>query len=96
MISLYGVFYAVSIFLYVIRTAIVIYAFLSWGRPNFKLFYMLESFVKPFIVPFRRLSVWLMSKIRRPLDFSCWFSIIGLSIIDRLWWRLYYLLSTIR
>lgn len=95
MLSLRDVFNAASIFLYVVRTAILIYAILSWIRPNFRLFYMLESFVKPFLIPFRRLSVWLMSKIRRPLDFSCWFALIGISILDSLLWRLYYLLSRI-
>lgn len=95
MLTLRDVFSAVSIFLYVVRTAILIYAILSWLRPDFRLFYMLESFVKPFIVPFRRLSVWLMSKFRRPIDFSCWFALIGISIVDRLMWRLYYLLSMI-
>jgi len=96
MFTLYDVFRTVSIFLYIIRTAILIYSFLSWGRPNFKAFYMLESFVRPFLIPFRRLSVWLMSKMRRPLDFSGWFAIIGLSIIDGLWWRLYGLLIMVQ
>lgn len=95
MLSLHDVFNAASIFLYVVRTAILIYAILSWVRPNFRLFYMLESFVKPFLIPFRRLSVWLMSKCSRPLDFSCWFALIGISILDSLLWRLYYLLSRI-
>ena len=95
MLSLRDVFNAASIFLYVVRTAILIYAILSWVRPNFRLFYMLESFVKPFLIPFRRLSIWLMSKCRRPIDFSCWFALIGISILDSLLWRLYYLLSRI-
>lgn len=96
MLSLYGVFYAVSIFLRILRIAILIYVVLSWFRPRFKAFYMLESFVKPFIIPFRRLSVWLMSKTRMPLDFSCYFSLIAISVVQDLWWRLYHLLAMIR
>ena len=92
MFSLYDVFYAVSIFISILRIAIIIYAVMSWGRPDFKLFYMLESFVRPFLIPFRRLSLWVMTKLRRPLDFSCWFALIGLSIVNNLWWRLFYLL----
>jgi len=96
MLSLYDVYYTISIFLYVLRAAILVYAILSWLRPNFRLFYMLESFVRPFLIPFRRLSMWLMGKFRIPLDFSSWFAIIGLSILDRLLWRLCFLLSAIR
>ena len=47
------------------------------------------------MAPFRRFSVWLMSRTRMPLDFSCWFAIIGLSIVERLWWWLYRLLRLI-
>lgn len=96
MLSLYDVFYAVSIFLRILRIAILIYVVLSWFRPRFKAFYMLKNFVKPFIMPFRRLSVWLMSKTRMPLDFSCYFSLIAISLIQELWWRLYFLLAMIR
>ena len=95
MLSLRDVFNAASIFLYVVRTAILIYAILSWIQPTFRFYAMLENFVRPFLIPFRRLSIWLMSKCRRPIDFSCWFALIGISILDSLLWRLYYLLSRI-
>lgn len=95
MLSLYDVFYAVSIFLRILRIAILIYVVLTWFRPQFKVFYMLENFVKPFIMPFRRLSVWLMSKTRMPLDFSCYFSLVAISLIQELWWKLYSLLAMI-
>ena len=29
-----------------------------------------------------------MSRTRMPLDFSCWFAIIGLNVIERIWDRL--------
>ena len=95
MISLHDVFNAASIFLYIVRTAILVYAILSWIQPTFRLYELLENFVRPFLIPFRRLSIWLMSKCRRPIDFSCWFALIGISILDGLLWRLYYLLSRI-
>ena len=95
MITLYEVFYAVSIFLRILRTAILVYVVLSWFRPRFKAFYLLENFVRPFIMPFRRLSIWLMSKFRMPLDFSCYFALVGISLLQQLWWRLYFLLARI-
>ena len=95
MLTLYHVFRAGSIFLQVLDAAILLYVVMSWFRPRIKFFFMLESFIRPFVMPFRRLSVWLMSKTRMPLDFSCWFAMIGISIIERLWWKLYYLLYTL-
>jgi len=94
--GLYYVFQAGSIFLRVIEYAILAYCVLSWFRPSFGFYYWLQGFIRPFIAPFRRLSVWLMRRTRMPLDFSCWFALIGLSIINRLWWRLYVLLAMIR
>lgn len=90
--TLYTVFKAGSLFLQVVDSAILLYCVLSWFRPSFRFFYWLESFIRPFVAPFRRLNVWLTSRMRIPLDFSCWFAIVGLSIVERLWWRLYALL----
>ena len=94
--TLYKVFQAGSLFLYVIRMAILVYVVLSWVRLRGNAYLWLESFVRPFVSPFRRLSVWLMSRIRMPLDFSCWFALIGLSLVDGLWWRLYRVLRLMR
>ncbi len=93
--ALYTVFRAFSYFLYAVRAAIFLYCILSWIRPNNRLFYALEKFVMPFVMPFRRLSVWLTAKLNVPLDFSCWFSIIALTVVERLMWRLYILLIQI-
>lgn len=90
--TLYTVFRAGSTFLYVVRIAILLYCVLSWFRPQNNLFLWLESFIRPFVAPFRRLNMWIASRIRLPLDFSCWFAIIGLSIVERVWWWLYRLL----
>ena len=95
MLTLYRVFQAGSYFLHIVDTAILVYVVLSWFRPSFRFFYWLTSFVAPFIRPFRRLSEWIMLRTRVPLDFSCWFAVIGLQIINWVWWRLYYLLRVI-
>lgn len=92
MLSLYTVFEAGSIFLYIIRTAILVYCVLSWFRPTFRFFYMLRSFIQPFISPFQRFSLWIMRYFRAPLDFTCLFALIGISIIDQVWWQIYYLI----
>lgn len=94
--SLYSVFVGGSYFLRIISTAIFIYAILSWFRPSFRAYDWLTSFVSPFLQPFRRLSYWLMNKTRIPLDFTCWFAIIGVEIVEFFWMRLYYLLRLIR
>ena len=93
--ALYTVFRAVSYFLYGIRVAILLYCVLSWFRPNNRFFYALEKFITPFVAPFRRLSVWISAKFNVPLDFSCWFSIIALTVVERLMWQLYGLLIRI-
>ncbi len=93
--ALYTVFRAFSYFLYAVRVAIFLYCILSWIRPNNRFFYALEKFVMPFVMPFRRLSVWLTAKLNVPLDFSCWFSIIALTVVERLMWQLYGLLIRI-
>lgn len=93
--TLYSVFLTASTFLRVVDTAILIYVVLSWFRPRNRVYLWLESFVRPFIAPFRRLSVWISSRTRMPLDFSCWFAMIGLSIVNQLLWKVYALLRLI-
>ena len=94
--TLYQVFQAGSAFLGVLRIAILIYVVFSWLRVRGTAYLWLESFVRPFVSPFRRLSVWLMSRTRMPLDFSCWFALIGISIVNQAWWWLYRILRTMR
>ena len=92
MLGLYEVFYAAHIFLRLITAAILIYCVLSWFRPTFRAFYMLRSFIQPFLSPFQKLSLKLMRYFRAPIDFTCLFAVLGYQIIERLWWRLYLLL----
>ena len=91
--SLYLVFRAVSIFIYIIRSAILVFTIMSWFRPMNGFYTFLGRFVAPFLLPFRKLNMLIMRRARIPVDFSCWLALIGLSLVDGLWWRLYYLLS---
>lgn len=92
MIGLNSVFRAGSLFLYLIRTAIVVYCVLSWFRPKFKLFFWLRTFVQPFISPFQQLALKAMRYFNRPIDLTMVFSLIGISVIDHVWWMVYNLL----
>ena len=49
--TLYKVFQAGSLFLSVIRWAILIYVVLSWVRLRGNAYLWLESFVRPFVAP---------------------------------------------
>ena len=93
MLGLYEVFYAGYIFLRVITAAIFIYCILSWFRPNFRAFDLLGNFIRPFVAPFQGLSMKLRQYFRAPVDFSFLFAIIAYQVLERLWWRLYYLLA---
>ena len=92
MLSLYTVFRAGSMFLSIIEWAIVIYCVLSWFRPNFRAFYMLRSFIQPFVSPFQRLSLRLMRRFRAPVDLTMLIALLAYQLLDRIWWRLYLLL----
>ena len=93
MLGLYEVFYAGYLFLRLITAAILLYCVLSWFQPRFRAFYMLRSFIQPFVSPFQKLSMWVMQYFRAPVDFTCFFAIIGYQLLERLWWMLYRLLA---
>lgn len=93
MLGLYEVFYAGHLFLRLITYAILAYCVLSWFQPTFRAFFVLRSFIQPFISPFQKLSMKVMRHFRAPIDFSCLFAVLGYQILDRLWWQLYYLLA---
>ena len=95
MLGLYEVFRAGDIFFSLISTAIVVYCVLSWFRPSFGAFDALRRFIQPFLSPFRKLSLALMRRFNAPLDFTCFFAIIGIGLIRRLWWYVYYLLRRV-
>ena len=91
--SLYLVFHAVSIFIRVIYCGILAFSIMSWFRPQNKFYYFLGRFIAPFVMPFRRLSMFIMRKTRMPVDLSCWLAVISLAVTNQLWWRLYRLLG---
>lgn len=94
-LTLSALYRAVSIFLYVVRTAILVYCVMSWFRPTNRFFDFLQRFIAPFVMPFRRLSQWIMARTGLPIDFSCVFAIIGLSLFDRLILWLFGLLARV-
>ena len=93
MLTLYEVFNAGHIFIQVVTTAIFIYCILSWLRPTFRAFYVLQNLIRPFVAPFQKLSYRVMRYFRAPVDFSCLFALIAYQLVDRLWWALYLLLA---
>ena len=93
MLSLYAVFRAVWTFLRVIEWAIIIYCVLSWFQPRFKAFYMLRQFILPFVSPFQKLAMKVSRYFNAPIDFTCFFAIIGYQIFERLWWWLYRVIA---
>lgn len=88
------IFVGVDYFLTIIRYMILAYWILSFFRPNFRLYDMLESFLAPLLKPFRILNMKLMSKMRGGMmvDFSIWFALIALSLLQRLLWTVYFML----
>lgn len=88
------IFVGVDYFLTIIRYMILAYWLLSFFRPNFRLYDMLENFLAPLLKPFRILNMKLMSKMRGGMmvDFSIWFALIALSIAQRLLWSVYFML----
>jgi len=88
--TMYAVFRTVDIFLWVVRTAILAYWLLTLLRFNNRLMQLLAKFVYPFVVPFRRPAMWVMRRTGLPIDFTIWFSVIGISIAKELLWMLYW------
>lgn len=91
--TLYTVFYAASRFLDLISTAILVYCITTWVAPRSSLRYWLERFISPFCSPFRRLARYISMRWGSPFDFTCWFAMIGISLISRLLWQVYHLIA---
>lgn len=90
--TLYTIFFAATKFLDLISTAILIYCLLTWIAPRSAARYWLERFVSPFCAPFRRLARYICMRWGSPFDFTCWFAMIGISIVSRLLWTVYGML----
>lgn len=92
MLTMYTVYRTGNIFLRIISAAILVYCVMTWFRPQNKFFYALAKFVMPFIRPFRRLSMWITAKTHMPLDFSCYFALVGVSVVQSIWSRICFAL----
>lgn len=90
---LYRIFHAASILLRVLSWAIFAYCILTWVAPRSPLRYWLERFIEPFCAPFRALSRTLMMRWGAPFDFTCWFALIGIRILNRLLWSIFRLIA---
>ena len=94
--TLYRLFQTISVFLYVLRIAILVHWFLRLFNANNSVTRWLDGFVEPFLRPFRGLAVALMRRTSLPLDLTYVFALLGLSIVDRLWWLLYSFFRSMR
>lgn len=90
---LYIIFRTGGEVLRILEYALLIYCVLSWFQPRQMWFYKFREFLQPFVAPFQRLSMKLMSYMSAPLDLTFLFAIIGYQLIERLWWTLYRLLA---
>ncbi|MBQ9952609.1 MAG: YggT family protein [Clostridia bacterium] len=86
----YRIFDALSIFLNICSWAILIYCILTWVAPRSSLRYWLEKFIYPFCAPFQRLSNYIRMRWGSPFDFTCWFALIGIRILQRLLWEIFF------
>lgn len=87
---LYRIFHAASLLLNLLSWAIFAYCILTWVAPCSALRDWLERFIEPFCAPFRSLSRMLIMRWGAPLDFTCWFALIGIRILNKLLWRIFY------
>ena len=90
---LYNLFYAASMFLQLMSTAIFIYCILTWILPRSNIRYWMERFISPFTNPFRPLCQKIAMKLGIPIDFSCWFAMIAIQILNQALWWLYRLIA---
>lgn len=89
--TLYAIFKAATLFLRVIEIAILVYCVMSWFvRSSNPVFRWLHGFISPFVMPFRRISMWIIQKSRIPFDLSFWLAIIAIDIVKNVLWRIYY------
>lgn len=94
--TLYRFFQAVSVFMGILRVAILLSWFLALFNARGAVADWVEAFIQPFLSPFRRLGMWLMERTGVRLDFSYVFALIGLTLINRLWWLLYSFFRAVR
>ncbi len=89
---LYLIYQVLSAFLQLITAAIFIYCITTWIAPRSSLRYWLERIIEPFCAPFRELSRKIMMRWGGRIDFTCWFAMIGIQILQQLLRLLYQFL----
>ena len=89
---LYNVYRAADWFIQLISLAILVYCILTWVAPRSAAREWLERFISPFCAPFRQLARYICMRWGSPFDFTCWFAMIGISIVSRLLWTVYGML----
>lgn len=93
--ALYNVFQAASWFLRILSMAMFFYCILTWIAPMSPLCDFLRRFTGPFVAPFQSLSYKLMRRWGARVDFTYFFAMIGLNILERLLWTVFSLLIRI-
>lgn len=87
--TIYTVFYAADRFLSLISLAILVYCVLTWIAPRSAARDFLERFISPFCAPFRKLARAICMRWGAPFDFTCWFAMIGISLVQQVLWAIY-------
>ena len=88
--TMYSVIDAVRVFLRLLSLAMFVYWILTLLRFNNRLVELLAKFIYPFVRPFRRPAMWVMRRTGWPIDFTLWFSMIGINIVSELLYVLYF------
>ena len=97
--TMYSVIHAVQVFLRILSGAIFVYWLLTLLRFNNRLVQILAKFIYPFVRPFQRPAMWVMRRTGLPIDFTLWFSMIGINIVSgllgMLYWRVFFAMGLI-
>ncbi len=76
----------------IVSGLIVIYCILTWIAPRAWITDFLRSIIEPFAVPFRSLAMKIAYKWGARIDLTYWFTLIAISIVERLLTRIMYML----
>ena len=85
---IYNIYRALSILLQLLSTAIFVYCITTWIAPRSRFRYLLERFIEPAVSPFRALNAKLVRRWGIPVDFSCFFAMIAIEILEVVIYRL--------
>ncbi len=76
----------------IVSGLIVIYCILTWIAPRAWITDFLRRIIEPFAVPFRSLAMKIAYKWGARIDLTYWFTLIAISIVERLLTRIMYML----